>query len=567
MPTVQETFSDTSQLAELLQSELHAGALRTAAAYTVSRTTTGDLLASEASSAAQSLGYTLAKRPGGSGLRLQFSADGSAWRSASGDDLTGRGAYSYDQLNDSIAFGAIGTVKSLLVRLKPSSTAAQKVLQLSASVHVEINSSGQIAGVGWTSPSYYHGAIAGARQVHTRWQLIALTSATSVDATDFILGKAGTGYFGGAIGEVWAYSRQLTAAEIAALELDGTEPDSSALVGRWHFDGDATDASGNGHHGTVQGATAMSDWRELPQLGVALGAREVRAFDGVDDRIDIGDADAFSFTNGAADLPFSLSAWVFREASSCPIIGKTSLGASAGADNEWLLWFGPNGELGLHLYDDSGNNQIRRISNGTLDGDLHQWHHYACTYDGSGSAAGLKLYRDGAEIPSAGSTVGTYLRMRNTAGQVRVGASFLGSSFAAHARMRVAGVAVWSDVRTAAEIEAEYGQGYVDLGDANLIECWPLGESAGSTAFGERGAHHGTYSGPAAVQEAFRPAPRQPTEQTLSLAALALTDSFYYRLLLQSPAAGTSPSLDEVVVAFQRAGVPLPLLLQSGVVL
>jgi hypothetical protein len=33
-------------------------------------------------------------------------------------------------------------------------------------------------------------------------------------------------------------------------------------------------------------------------------------FDGVDDYVDLGDSDDFSFGNGTTDSPFSISAWI-----------------------------------------------------------------------------------------------------------------------------------------------------------------------------------------------------------------------------------------------------------------
>ena len=49
------------------------------------------------------------------------------------------------------------------------------------------------------------------------------------------------------------------------------------LVGWWKFDGDATDSSGNGNDGTVNGATLTTDRHGQ--------ANEAYSFDGVDDYI------------------------------------------------------------------------------------------------------------------------------------------------------------------------------------------------------------------------------------------------------------------------------------------
>jgi hypothetical protein len=51
------------------------------------------------------------------------------------------------------------------------------------------------------------------------------------------------------------------------------------LVGLWHFDGDATDSSGNGNHGTLQGDAGF----DAGMFGQALSV------DGAGDYVDVGD--------------------------------------------------------------------------------------------------------------------------------------------------------------------------------------------------------------------------------------------------------------------------------------
>jgi hypothetical protein len=68
------------------------------------------------------------------------------------------------------------------------------------------------------------------------------------------------------------------------------------LVLYYPFQGDAQDASGNGHHGTVVGASLAPDRFGIP--GAAY------AFDGVDDFIDCGDI------LNDVEPPFTVSAWM-----------------------------------------------------------------------------------------------------------------------------------------------------------------------------------------------------------------------------------------------------------------
>lgn len=62
-----------------------------------------------------------------------------------------------------------------------------------------------------------------------------------------------------------AYNRVITASEIQALyEEPYTNP-----IGKWNFNGNANDSSGNGHHGTASNMTWASDSGFSTQSNVA----------------------------------------------------------------------------------------------------------------------------------------------------------------------------------------------------------------------------------------------------------------------------------------------------------
>ena len=69
---------------------------------------------------------------------------------------------------------------------------------------------------------------------------------------------------------------------------------SNGLVGWWPFNGNANDESGNGNHGTVNGATLISDRKG--------NVNAAYSFDGINDYIDLG-----KWENGGT---FSISIWV-----------------------------------------------------------------------------------------------------------------------------------------------------------------------------------------------------------------------------------------------------------------
>ena len=86
--------------------------------------------------------------------------------------------------------------------------------------------------------------------------------------------------------DVRIYNRALSAADVTALyELERPIDLTSGLVAHYPFDGNANDASGNGNHGTVNGATLGEDRHGVPD--------KAYNFDGVDDWIDLGDRQEF----------------------------------------------------------------------------------------------------------------------------------------------------------------------------------------------------------------------------------------------------------------------------------
>jgi len=62
---------------------------------------------------------------------------------------------------------------------------------------------------------------------------------------------------------------------------------TTGLVGHWKFDGDATDSSGQGNHGTIVGNPTFTQG----QIGQAIN------LDGLDDYVDMGDPAVFPATS------------------------------------------------------------------------------------------------------------------------------------------------------------------------------------------------------------------------------------------------------------------------------
>jgi hypothetical protein len=141
---------------------------------------------------------------------------------------------------------------------------------------------------------------------------------------------------------------------------------TNGLVGWWPFNGNANDESGNGNHGTVNGATLTAD-----RFG---NANKAYSFDGISNNIS-GNAATFPLGNSQR----SISGWAF----------KTSLPTSLQADVIFLYgipssggWFGPlNGNpsdlytIGLSQCGVGNDFHVQQ------NYGLNTWYHYTITYN------------------------------------------------------------------------------------------------------------------------------------------------------------------------------------------
>ena len=146
-----------------------------------------------------------------------------------------------------------------------------------------------------------------------------------------------------------------------------------------------------------------------------------RSFDGVDDYIDLGDSDDFSFGDGSNDSAFSISAWVKLDSvtgTNKSLVGKYT---SAGVNDEYLLFYNVNnGEFRFSLYDSSAFAFIRIRSSLTIAADT--WYHICVTYDGSQTKTGLKMYVDGSLQTGVNDSNNAYVAMENGISPLTLGA-------------------------------------------------------------------------------------------------------------------------------------------------
>jgi len=278
---------------------------------------------------------------------------------------------------------------------------------------------------------------------------------------------------------------------------------STGLVAYWsaNVSGSFPDATGNGHDGTITGATFVPN-------GKSGGAYD---FNGTSNYVTVPDSSAFSFTSGGGvDTAFSISAWIKRDVlTGAPMI-FTKWDTNPQGEYYFFIDSASNG-VRLNIWTASGgtDNLVRRSDGpGNILDTVGRWYHVVCTYDASKVVGGIKLYLDGSEVTTyVDQSSGTYTGMTNTATDVLIGALQPSAP-----NLFVDGlldeIGVWSKELTASEVSLLYNSsnslpyfygtegtiaGHPSL-NSDLAAVWEADqESAFPDSSG--GGHTGTVSG------------------------------------------------------------------------
>ena len=304
-----------------------------------------------------------------------------------------------------------------------------------------------------------------------------------------------------------AYSHD---AEFATIQV----PKRDTLAMHWDFsEVSTTDGSGEFI------VNDLSQGNELIQTDIN---KKAVSLDGTDDHILISDSDAFSFTDGSTDKPFSMSAWVLVgdiSTDNGPFITKINFTASTATE---YLFKQANGKVQMFMYDTSkstSGHAIRALANATsLTSDT--WHHVVVTYDGSNSQNGITLYTDGSETASTKTATQTvvdgspvvYENMRNTTIPLILGATQDGATPPVVATRvfedKLADICVFDKELSAAEVTEIYNSNQVkDMTKFsaydNIISWWKMGDDLDTTGAGNikdyKGSHHGTLTNGASI--------------------------------------------------------------------
>jgi len=139
-------------------------------------------------------------------------------------------------------------------------------------------------------------------------------------------------------------------------------------------------------------------------------------FDGIDDYVNLGDNDLFSFTTGGGnDIPFSTSVWIKLGNSTGVIMAKSQFIGSW--LREWIV-SSSSGLFSILLFSSEsiyiGRSCVPTLTNGV-------WYNLTSTYDGSKNSSGLRLYINGIIQSTTDISTGGYTGMVNTSRTLEIG--------------------------------------------------------------------------------------------------------------------------------------------------
>lgn len=174
---------------------------------------------------------------------------------------------------------------------------------------------------------------------------------------------------------------------------------AQGLVAYYPFNGNPNDASGNGHHGTLQNGVKLASDR----FG---NPNSAYYFDGVDDYIKITD-------NGAFSTPqFSLAIWFQSESNALQnLVGKrdflTSAG-SGGSQYQFFINYPPFPGIGSNIVGNTSTCTDAVVGSYVSTGDVictNRWYFAVATFDGSRH----KIYIDGVLVRDVPTTFNAML--------------------------------------------------------------------------------------------------------------------------------------------------------------
>ncbi|MBI2600320.1 LamG domain-containing protein [Candidatus Daviesbacteria bacterium] len=378
------------------------------------------------------------------------------------DGFTGKGR-NFDGSNDYVSIGSLrnagSAVKSVEFWTYPTST-TDYFVDLNGSAYVWANA-GTVTATGFTTPTIYVNGAVSSTIVANKWQHVAVTTASGLNASAVNIGKTTTNYMAGKIDEVKISDVARTADEIAESYRAGRDHRITKTISSTDLSSQqkipfyvASDRQGTFLEATIgEGAFQNNEndtntralWHLEEQTGTSPYLKDssglnnnltvgsgttfvqgkfgkARSFNGTSDYLTCTDANC----GGTSKLDFpgtggwSMGAWINTSQSGLGFIVSKDSDVASG--RSWNLYI--NAGSPIYWVAKSGGTGTAVSSSTTLNDS--KWHYVVGTYQYVGDGTSLlNLYIDGKLDLSATNAVGPIL---DGASSVQVGAREYSSS-------------------------------------------------------------------------------------------------------------------------------------------
>ena len=346
---------------------------------------------------------------------------------------------------------------------------------------------------------------------------------------------------------------------------------SANLSHEYLFNGNADDNIGS-VNGTVTGASNYTGIDHIPSVGYSLKESEAYRFTDLEstgqeifipdaDHLDFG-TDSFTF---AIDMFFdyptneSTDGWhgLIRKSDTYTYntitgFGLTLNGGGATEIGRRILTFSL-GDGATKVDMTAGNiyfgpEQTRSSSTVRAYTPVERrWHRIVCVVNRSTNL--MSLYVNGIKYDddvSCSSVTGSVSNSNNL---------MFGENFR-HWRGKLANATIWNEAKDQSFIQGELEDGYVDLTDSTLVGYWPLsGDADDKTSYANNGTVGSGSTDPISEIDLYRMSGTTPSQQTIDLSSLSLTDTVYYRVVTDTTHQQQYPiSLSEVTFEYSTSG-------------
>ncbi len=225
------------------------------------------------------------------------------------------------------------------------------------------------------------------------------------------------------------------------------------MVAQWKLNDIDADQVVDEVGATHTGALTPSDCDEVTATGKA-NMTPCFDFAGAE-AVEVADAAALSFGNGATDEPFSIAAWVFIDDTNA---AQTILSKYDGAvDREWRLYLDLVGRVHFRMYDDDGVAGLIDSKTEAALGD--GWNFVVATYEGNESESGLNVYVNSVLVAQDRTESGTYTAMTAGSTKLVIGAEYANGSLQHFIQERIDNVMLFDSELSQANINDLYAEG------------------------------------------------------------------------------------------------------------